>query len=64
MTCPIARELLRRHRRYADAHWLYLGMGWGAWLYRDTRAWYLWRVAQRATPRVRQVALALHDRLA
>jgi hypothetical protein len=61
-TAQVARCLLRRHRKYADRHWLYLGMGWGLHLYHDTLAWYLWRVAQRSTGQVREVALLLHER--
>lgn len=63
-TARMARCLLRRHRRYANAHLLYSGMGWGAWLHRETRAWYLWRVAHsRAPAHVRAVALVLHARM-
>jgi hypothetical protein len=57
----IARCLIRRHRQYADRNWLYLGMGWGGFLHKETRAWYLWRVASKTkNPLVRSVALALH----
>lgn len=64
-TQKLARTLLRRHRQYANTHWLYMGMGWGPWLHRETRAWYLWRVAQRhPCAQVRAAALALHSRVA
>lgn len=61
-TVAIARCLLRRHRTYATRHWLYMGMGWGPTLHRNTRAWYLWRIAQRAPAHVAVVALAMHSR--